>query len=212
MKLGPAEAVVLVHGLWMNGWDMSLLRWRLVRGGCTTYRFSYPSVRGTPPANAERLAVFVSRLRAGEVHFVAHSLGGLVVRHLLHRHPDLPPGRIVTLGTPHVGSEAAERLYRRRGGPLLLGHSIEQGLLGPLPEWGGERELGSIAGSRHLGLGSVLAGDISSPSDGTVSVAETRLPGMTDHLVVRASHMGLVFSREAARQTLHFLRLGRFAH
>lgn len=208
----PGPAVVLVHGLWMSGWDLSLLRWRLSRAGFRTYRFSYPSVRGSPAENAGRLAQLVQGLQAPELHLVAHSLGGLVVRYLFAEHPVQPPGRIVTLGTPHCGSEAAARLRRRRLGPKLLGRSVDQGLLGPLPEWQGQRELGSIAGDRRLGLGRLLAGDLPGPNDGTVAVAETRLPGMSDHLVVHASHMGLVVSREAARQTLHFLRHGRFDH
>lgn len=212
MKPGPSGAVVLVHGLWMNGLELSVLRWRLARAGLKTYRFSYASVRESPPDNAGHLDAFVRGLKAGEVHFVAHSLGGLVVRHLFHLHPDQPRGRIVTLGTPHTGSEAAARLRRRQVGPKLLGRSIDRGLLGPLPEWHGERELGSIAGDRRLGMGRVLGGNIAEPGDGTVKVAETRLPGMTDHVVVHASHMGLALSRAAARQALHFLQHGRFDH
>ncbi|RBH04597.1 alpha/beta hydrolase, partial [Xanthomonas oryzae pv. oryzae] len=46
--------------------------------------------------------------------------------------------------------------------------------------------------------------------DGTVALAETRLPGLRDHCVMRASHSGLLRSPEAAAQALAFLRCGRF--
>jgi len=201
--------VVLVHGLYLNGREMALLGARLTRAGYAVRRFHYPSLRAAPADNAARLAAFVADLRA-PLHFVAHSLGGIVVRHLFAGDPQ-PEGRTVTLGTPHSGCAAAVRLARRRAGRALLGRALERGLLGDLPPWPAERELGSVAGSLNLGLGRLVPG-VPRPNDGSVAVVETRLPGMCDHLVLPVSHFGLLCSRRAAAATLEFLAHGCFRH
>jgi pimeloyl-ACP methyl ester carboxylesterase len=203
------EAVILVHGLWMNGLDMTLLRHRIAAAGYAAHQFRYPTVRQSPAENAHDLAAFARRLPQPVVHFVGHSLGGLVLRHLFHAHPDQRPGRVVTLGTPHQQSSAARGFLRLPRGRDLLGRSLEQGLLGDAPAWDGGRDLGSIAGAMWLGLGLLVRG-IPRPSDGTVAVSETLLDGMRDHVTVMASHGGLLLSRHAAVQSLHFLGEGRF--
>lgn len=201
--------MVLIHGLWVNGMDMSLLRHRLSNRGFAPAQFSYHSIGDTPRANAVALNAFVAELGAPAVHFVAHSLGGLVLRHLFHEYPGQPPGRVVTLGTPHAISSAARSLSRWLPGRLMLGRSVDGGLLGGAPSWDGKRELGSLAGTIPIGLGMVLPG-IPAPNDGTVAVEETRLRGMADHLVLPVSHFGMLFSRRVAYQVGYFLRQGRF--
>lgn len=206
-----SRTAVLLHGLYMQGSDMALLRRRLAAAGVDTHQFRYHSWRDSPYRNALALHDYVAALAAPRVDFVCHSLGGLVVRHLLGLARPLPPGRVVTLGTPHQPSAAARRLERLGWGGVLLGRAREQGLLGEVPPWPGARELGSIAGDLRLGLGCFIPG-IPTPNDGTVAVAETRLAGMSDHVVVRASHFGLLLSRKAAAQTLAFLETGHFTH
>lgn len=202
---------VLVHGLYMPGYDMALLAWRLRRAGVATRIFRYPSLTVPARENAARLARWLEAVPGERLELVCHSLGGLVARHLVDLAPDLRPGRIVTLGTPHAGSAAAERLSRSRAGRLLLGRAGPGALLGGVPPWDGARELGSIAGTLRLGFGRLVPG-VPAPGDGTVAVAETRLPGMRDHVTVPASHSGLLVSRAAADQTIAFLREGRFRH
>lgn len=203
------EAVVLVHGLWMNGLDMSLLRRRLVQAGYDTRRFSYRSMRATPLENAMDLNAFLLTQEAPVVHLVAHSLGGLILRHLFHEYPRQRPGRVVTLGTPHQPSSAAQSLADFPLTRILLGKSIVHGLLGNAPPWHGDHELGSIAGDMRLGVGAIIPGVVQ-PGDGTVAVAETRLEGMKDHIVVHATHTGLLLSKIAAEQVIHFLQTGQF--
>ncbi len=205
------ETVVLVHGLWMNGMEMGLLRRRLQRAGYLTRRFSYSSTASTLVENAMDLNRFVHSIDSPVIHFVCHSLGGLVVRHLFHEYPDQKPGRIVTLGTPHQPSSAARQLSRFFPSRILLGKSLKQGLLGQTPPWRGPRDLGSIAGKLRFGMGMFIP-NIPRPSDGTVAVAETRLEGAADHIVLPASHFGLLFSKSVLDQTVHFLRQGRFNH
>ncbi len=113
------------------------------------------------------------------------------------------------MGSPLRGSGTARSLSDHGWG-LALGRSSEL-LLDGLPDWQGKAEVGLIAGSVPHGLGSLL-GAIDDASDGTVALAETRLPGLADHCVVRTSHSGLVVSPDAARQTAHFLRHGHFDH
>ena len=88
------ETVVLVHGLWMNGLEMRILRRRLQARGYRVYQFNYRTVGRDLQKNAERLNNYLRKYVEGEmVHLVAHSLGGLVVRCLLHDFPEQRPGR-----------------------------------------------------------------------------------------------------------------------
>lgn len=205
------ETVVLVHGLWVNGMEMGLLRRRLQDAGYRTRRFSYASMLNSPFENAMDLNQFAAKLKSESIHFVCHSLGGIVIRHLFYHFPWQRPGRVVTLGAPHNGSSAAAGLSRHVLSRILLGKSIQHGLLGGLPPWPGSHELGSIAGVTRLGLGLLIPG-IPQPSDGTVAVAETRLAGMADHIEVPAGHSSLLISKQAFRQTCCFLQTGRFDH
>ena len=206
--------VVLVHGLWMPGRDMAVLARRLRRAGHTPRLFRYASTRAPAAEHGAALAGFVASLPrdgSAEVHLVGHSLGGLVIRHALNRGIDRGidrPGRVVTLGTPHRGSSVARALAGRRTTRWLLGRAWEDGLDGDLPPWTGARELGTIAGTRPHGVGQFF-GPLERPHDGTVAVAETRLPGVP-HATVATSHMGLLFSRPAARLTATFLATGAF--
>ena len=203
--------MVLVHGLWMSGKEMFLLRRRLEAHGYRVYQFYYRTVGRDLKKNAERLNNYLAKHVEGEtVHLVAHSLGGLVVRRLLHDFPNQRPGRVVTLGTPHQGSYVAHRASRR--GPLryLLGMCLPA-LIGRVPRWHGQRELGSMAGTLSFGLGLFFRG-VPRPNDGTVAVSETQLAGSSDHLVLHAGHFGLLYSRYAAFQTDYFLQHGHFYH
>jgi len=158
----------------------------------------------------KRLAARIADCAPGPVHLVGHSLGGLLALRACLDAPELPPGRIVCLGSPLKGSTAARAFARLgRGGEMLLGHNralLEQGL----ERWDGTREVGVVAGRMPLGLGAVV-GQIEGEHDGTVAVAETLLPGLADHCVVETSHTGLLVSAEVAALAVRFLRSGRFA-
>ena len=204
------EAVVLVHGLWMKGPEMMLLRLRLRQAGFSVHQFSYLTVWRGLAENARRLQAKLSTIEAPAVHFVAHSLGGLVVRQLFYDFPQQRPGRVVTLGTPHRGSQVAEVLARFGVTKPLLGQS-RLALQGEAPPWSGTHELGSLAGSLPAGLGRLID-RLPLPNDGTVAVEETELEGMDDHLIMPVSHSSMLFVPEVARQVVHFLRHGRFHH
>jgi pimeloyl-ACP methyl ester carboxylesterase len=203
------DTVVLVHGIWMNGWDMSVLRHRLNKAGFNTVRFSYQSVATNLQTNAQRLQQFLNSRNDASIHMVAHSLGGLLVRQLFHDFPIQKPGRIVTLGTPHRGSYVAKQLKNHLWGRVLLGNSLQHGLLGNAPAWNTQREIGVIAGNRGIGVGKILT-RLPKPNDGTVVLEETPLQGMTDYIVLPVNHIGLLFSKSVAEQVVQFLSKGFF--
>lgn len=202
------EHVILLHGLWMRSFTMTMLRRRLERAGYTVHLFDYASVMHDPELSTAQLLKRAHALRGETVHFVGHSLGGLMALRALQQAHELPVGRVVCLGSPLCGSEVARSVASLPGGSLLIGKSAAI-LRDGLRRWNGSHAVGAIAGRLPIGLGFVV-GSLGSPNDGTVSVAETRLPGLTDHCVVPATHLGLVFSDEAANQTVAFLRTERF--
>jgi pimeloyl-ACP methyl ester carboxylesterase len=203
------QAVILVHGLWMRGPDMLLLRYRLRRCGFVTYQFSYPTTRCTVDESAQLLQRFIARIPETTVHWVAHSLGGLVVQRLFTQQPAQRPGRVVTLGTPYQGSAAARGLARFRAGRFFLGNSFRHGLAEQSRQWTAAQPLGVIAGDLSIGGGRIFAG-LTSANDGTVGIDEARIPGATEQRVVHVSHMGLLLSPQVARLTCTFLRSGTF--
>lgn len=210
MARPAVEAVVLIHGLFLNGYEMSFLRFQLTRAGYSPLRFRYHSVRSSPASAAEKLRKMVQDLDADTIHFVCHSLGGLVIRHYFALFEDLRHGRIVTLGTPHQGSGVARYLSAFTLGQKLLGESNQHGVSGDVPAWDSACELGSIAGTFSMGMGRMIA-DLSKPNDGTVAVAETRLHGAKDHIALPVSHLGMLASGQVVVQIVHFLQQGCFA-
>lgn len=208
-----SDQVILLHGLWMRGFALAMLDKRLIESGFDVHRFDYMSVAATQEHILDRLRVQMRELSAqtqSSVHLVGHSLGGLLALRACEDDAGLPPGRIVCLGSPLLGSAAARNLGAwGHGVEALLGHNrelLERGF----QRWEGHREVGVIAGRLALGLGALL-GHLDGAHDGTVSVAETQLPGIADHCVVESNHMGLLFSAEVASRTTQFLRSGRFA-
>ncbi|KRA46776.1 alpha/beta fold hydrolase [Pseudoxanthomonas sp. Root630] len=203
---GSRPHVVLVHGIWnAKSWLTPLAR-RLRLEGFDVEVFGYPSILGGPePA----ITALIQRLQGGPpTHLVGHSLGGLIGLEALRRAPDLPVQRMVCLGSPLLGSDAARSLGQRAWTAPILGRSGTL-LQAGCPPWQGAVPVGMVAGNVARGIGRLIV-RFDSDSDGTVGLEETRLPGLAAHCVVPASHTGLVFSADAARQAAHFLRQGRF--
>ena len=203
------EVVVLVHGLWFSGWSLRLLQWRLARAGFDARVFAYPSVSSSLSQAADALQQYARAIDASTVHFVGHSLGGLVIRALFHAYPQQRSGRIVTLGTPHGGSVVARRLLRWRPARRLLGRGIGDMVRGAPDAWlPPANPVGVIAGDYSVGLGRLVA-RLPQPNDGTVSLAESRWDRASSFLVLRVSHFGMLFMPVVARHVACFLRSGR---
>jgi pimeloyl-ACP methyl ester carboxylesterase len=203
-----SDHVILLHGLWMRGFALALLRRRLHEQTFVVHRFEYLSVAATQLRILERLRQRMVSLGPAPVHLVGHSLGGLLALRACADAEGLPPGRIVCLGSPLKGSAAA-RGFAHWGGEMLLGHNrelLERGF----DQWSGARQVGMLAGRMPIGLGAVL-GQLEGDHDGTVAVEETRQPWLSDHCVIETSHTGLLLSADVAQRVGQFLRQGSFA-
>jgi pimeloyl-ACP methyl ester carboxylesterase len=203
--------VILVHGLWMSGFELGVLKHRIEADGhFRGAAFSYPSLTGSMSDHVRGLLDFARSQKVDELHFVGHSLGALVILRALQLTDDLPAGRAVLLGPPVQGCRAAQGVARLPFGKAILGSAVNEEVVECTPrEWVGHRDVGVIAGSMGLGLGRFFA-DLNTDHDGTVLVEETRLPGAKDHIVLATSHTGMLFSADVAEQAAHFLLKGVF--
>jgi pimeloyl-ACP methyl ester carboxylesterase len=191
---------------------MIALQRRLEAGGFRVRPFGYPSVKRSLEANAAALASFLEHSPGDIVHLVAHSLGGVVIRAMLERGIPARLGRVVLLGSPLRGSRIGARVTRLPGGRRLIGRSIiDLNARGGFDEWVPGVPAGAIAGRIPFGTG-WLVGGIFEANDGTVAVSETRVPGLSDHIVLPVTHFALPWSRRVSTQVQHFLEHGRFRH
>lgn len=209
MDATPREHVVCIHGIWMLGAEMGLLRRRLRLAGFSASQFRYPSLRKTPDSNARALAAYVAARPEPVVHLVAHSLGGLLAHRAVAQEQLALGGRVVLLGSPVRGSEVARHTAQSRWLRWSLGQSATALADRHDPVWPAGIPVGVIAGTYSLGLGKLLS-PLARPNDGTVAVAETEITGAACR-ELPVTHMGLVFNPEVAAETVRFLRTGRFS-
>ena len=218
------RTVILVHGLWMTGLELLWLAWGLRCAGFRVRTFHYPSVRLDLAENGRRLARYQEKILArgdeptGKTHLVAHSLGGLVCAQMLRDQPAQAAytERFVALGVPFLGSASAKKLATFPLGTRIIGHAFPRTKgatnfpeILPCERWTHPIELGSIAGNYPLGVGRLVRA-FTTPNDGVVAVAETRLPGATAYLTLPINHVAMTFSRRVMAETCHFLRHGAF--
>jgi pimeloyl-ACP methyl ester carboxylesterase len=207
------DSVVLVHGLWMNGMEMSVLRRRLEHDhGFDAHVFSYPTLHGDAAEICRDLAEFAHDHagEGGRVHLVGHSLGGAIIYRSLVECAAPATGNVVFLGSPLNGSRAAAAVSQWPALRAMLGPHVPRELAQPCGRsWSGDRALGAIAGTQRMGTGQFFA-HFDEDHDGSVAVSETVIPGLSDHIVLPHSHMGMIFAADVAGQVAHFLRHGRF--
>jgi triacylglycerol lipase len=213
--VAPHQCVVVLHGMARSRQYMYPLELDLRKVGYTVVNKTYPTRKETIEQLAARVDGYVQQCRdqgATRIHFVTHSLGGLVARYWLSTHALPEGGRFVMLGTPNRGSEITDRFrdqwwYRISTGPAgqQIGTEADSlpNRLGPPP-----METGVIAGTR-------AANDeytewLGGPNDGKVSVASTQLAGLADYVLVDNSHYFLPRSPVVLRQVRTFLQTGRF--
>jgi hypothetical protein len=206
-----AETVLFVHGLYMTGLELGLLRRRVSQAGFETQQFHYHTVLESVAENARKLADYIARLDAESVHLVGHSLGGMVILRMFEIGVVIPSGRVVLLGSPVRGSVAARSMTQKNWG-WLLGQSGPDGLAEEHnPVWNQSRELGVLIGTGGTGFG-LPRPELTGVHDGVVTAEETRLPGATDQIALDVHHTSMLFRPEVAEQVIQFLKTGKFEH
>ncbi len=213
------ECVILLHGLARTNSSMNGMKEALVNAGYKTVNLDYPSRTKT----IERIAAeeFVEAVNiceqagAAQIHFVTHSLGGIILRQALTKKKPENLGRVVMLSPPNQGSAIATKLknwgpYSWMNGPagqaLAAGTDSLPSRLGPV-----DYPVGVITGNRHALFDAWFASIIPGEDDGKVSVQEARVDGMADFLVLPKSHPFIMNADKVMAQTIHFLRYGRFS-
>jgi len=210
---GNKEIIVLLHGLGRSNTSMWLLASRLEDAGYFVQRVEYSSLHQNPDEILTDIGSQISQCcqkHAQSVHFVGHSLGGLMVRAYLQNNKVDKLGRVVLLGTPNKGTEAADH----------FSNSWLMKILGPTA-----KSLGTDADSFPRSLEApyypvgIIAGEhksrlndsvIPGKDDGLVSVEATKIDAMTDFIIIETGHSMMRYNGEVADQTVQFIKNGEF--
>lgn len=212
------EVVVILHGVAINSHLTARLARIVEAAGYTVHNLDYPSKTvPLPELGPKWLAAKLEELgvrNAARLHFITHSMGGLIVRGFLATRRPANLGRVVTIVPPHYGSVVSDHLRKLPIIWRIIGRNLGALGTGPDAYWRtlpqrADFELGVIAGSFALNpLGWFF---LERPHDGTVAERSTKLEGMADHITLPSNHTLILFRRRTAEQALAFLRTGHFA-
>jgi len=211
------EYVILLHGLGRTARSFTKMQQALEQDHYQVVNLDYASrklsIETIAGSALDPVVQDLEKKGAVKIHFVTHSLGGIVVRYYLSRHNLKNPGRMVMLGPPNQGSEVADYLGRSRPFSWILGKNLSRletamvSLVNTLPK--PPLEFGIIAGDRSInGINSLFL--LPGRDDGKVTVERAKLAGMKDFLVVHATHTFMMENDLVIAQVREFLRHGRF--
>lgn len=212
------ETVVLIHGLGRSAVSMWLMEVRIEKAGYDVVAVDYPSLGTTPDEVIDTVSAQIDACcrDKSKVHFVGHSLGGLLIRAYFSETDPAAmsnrTGQVVMIGTPNAGSAMVDYFRDSWWMPLLGETTLSLGttansLPGQLPP--PPFKAGIIAGSNGMWLSDAI---FEEANDGLVTVASTRLPNMADFIEIDVSHSMMRYDHEVAEQTIAFLKTGRFHH
>lgn len=217
-----AQLVVLVHGLGRSDWAMWHFSQRLEDAGYHVCRLDYAtigeSVADVLTETSEQIdsCILNASNNTGKVHFVGHSLGGLIIRAYLQPHrrklDKARIGKLVLIGTPNKGSELADHVSDTI--LMKIGGGISRALVTGSKSLGNNLdelniEVGVIAGTKALSL---TEEQFTGRNDGVVSVASTQLASMSDFIEIEVGHSQMRYDPQVTKQTIYFLQHGRFKH
>ncbi len=208
------ETVVLLHGLVRSDRAMNKIAKELRSEGYHVINHDYPSTSATiEKLTAQIFQSLEPQIKdAGTVHFVTHSMGGIILRQHLEDHALPNLGRTVMLAPPSRGSEVPDKLgniflYKWINGPA--GNQLGTGTNNlPLRLKTPEFELGIIAGDRSINP--ILSLLIPGPDDGKVALARVKPEAYADYVQLHVTHPCMVWNKEVITQTKHFLQHGKF--
>lgn len=213
------DLVVLLHGILRSKTDMALLSQFFKSHDYNTLNILYPSRE----KNLEELSDFVREKIEScpdydgdtTIHFVTHSMGGLVTRYYIAREKPTNLGSVVMLGPPNTGSEFADWLsetevlapiFKTIFGPASAQLSTKYKHL----ETEIDYPLGVIAG--NASVNPLAPWILDGEHDGIVPVERTKIEGMKDHIVMQATHSFMMFNKSVMEQALYFLQNEEFNH
>lgn len=208
------EHVVLLHGLARTSKSMVKMEKALAKEGYKVWNYQYPSRKKTiEEICAELQPVIVSNTASADrVHFVTHSMGGILMRYMQGTRPFTNLGRVVMLSPPNQGSEVVDKLGGLDAFKFINGPAGDQlgtastNLLASLPAV--DFELGILTGDRSINW--ILSMLIPGSDDGKVSIERAKCPGMKEFAVVHATHPYMMKNRKSIAMTRNFLRSGSF--
>lgn len=212
------ECVALIHGMGRSYRSMNSMQDALTEAGYHTVNLNYPSTKKNIQALAkEHFPIAIDQCRQftpEQIHFVTHSLGGIILRQAFTEKKPEHLGRTIMLSPPNKGSAVVDNLkdwflYKWLNGPagqqLSTAEDSVPNQLGPV-----DFTVGIITGNRHAFFDKWLAELIPGTDDGKVSIDRTKIEGMTDFMVVSETHPYIMNSENVQNQTIYFLQNGRF--
>lgn len=212
----PTECVVLLHGLGRTEFSMARLESELEKSGYLVVNETYPSLIKDIPELSSVVGTAIETCRsrrAASIHFVTHSMGGILVRVYFQTHRVPEAKRVVMLGPPNHGSEVVDEhheawWFRMATGPAgqQLATSGNQSIPAQLKEI--PLEIGIIAGTESIDP--LLDDTLPQPNDGKVSVQSAMLPEMKDFITIPVDHTFMVYSSSVISQVKAFLEEGKF--
>jgi triacylglycerol lipase len=217
---GLGECVVLLHGMGRTYRSMNKMQDRLTTEGYHTVNLDYPSTSKTIDEIAKdhfpEALEQCQQFKPSSVHFVSHSLGGIILRTVFNDHKPENMGRVVMLSPPNQGSEVTDELkdwwfYKWLNGPagqqLTTNDDSYPNQLGPV-----DYPVGIITGDRYYFFDFRLSAIIPGTDDGKVSVENARVDGMSDFLVVHETHPFIMNAEYVQDETHYFLQNGMFKY
>lgn len=212
--LKASECIILIHGLARSDHSFSKMEKKLTEKDYLVVNESYPSTKYDIETLAnDIIPTSINKCADSDtIHFVTHSLGGILVRQYFSTDSLSNLGRVVMLAPPNKGSDVTDKLkdnfvYKTINGPAGLELGTDSTSI-PNSLGSVDFELGVIAGTRTVNP--ILSTMLPNPDDGKVSVESTKVKGMTDHIEVPVSHTFILRKDEVIRQVIYFLENGEF--